>query len=150
MVSLAQIIALTMPMLASAWIDGYDCDDVCGVYPNYYCCDYYWYSTGWAIAIWAVLGLVFLGLFIWCLVAACATSSTRCGTVYSTQPAVYTTGAPMTTVTAGQGTVMQQGNYTATQMTPVQGQPPAPAQGAAPAQGVNPNPPAQNPATMEV
>ena len=52
------------------YVNVYDAENFCGedyvcydYYNGWYCCDL-WYSTGWAIALWVVLGLIILGCLI--------------------------------------------------------------------------------------
>ena len=63
--------------MAAYYVNIYDANRVCGddyvcydIYWGYYCCNY-WYSKGWAIAMFVILGLIVLGLLVWGLIACC-------------------------------------------------------------------------------
>ena len=82
----------------------------------YYCygngCEYYWYSTGWAIAIYVFLGLCIIGGIVAC-VFCCNQSGYRGGQVYGGAPvpggAVYAEPAQVLNQQQPQDTAVDQG-----------------------------------------
>jgi hypothetical protein len=121
--------------------------NVCRSYTyGYYCCDSYWYGSGWAIFLYVFFGILLLTCFAWCCIAMLAEPTpTRvypADQVYVVKSKKTSTQPAPVTGTVGKATELQGGSYT------VEGQPVSEAPSAV--QGVAVDEPSAPPVNVNV
>ena len=87
---------------------------------GYYCCNGYWYSTGWAISMYVFFSLLLIGCLVWCCIAGGSKNeTTQSYTLNPSAQIIQVRAAPATqpkpvTATSGDSHVVSGGTYTVT------------------------------------